>query len=134
MDLGYPLKRHLLSEGKPLLVKHHSIIRGLDPGFAYPFDVKIEVPFAVRKCDIAFSIHDGFDNYFPCKLEIDGITDGEDITNVTDELSHVFRLYFDPPKSIQGSRTVRIKQNSRQIYDSVIESNLVINMSFYNEF
>jgi len=132
MNLLFPHKTHN-TEGS-LIIQQDAVVQVLDPGFMVPFATNITVPFAVRRVDVAFCASDNFGSITPVILEVDGITDGNDIYSTLNEYSKVFTIYFDPPRQIQGNHTIRLKESYIQAIDLGHITNLCINFAFHNDF
>lgn len=131
-------QRKHIDRSKRILVKHlnHSVnfVGGEDLAYL----VQFEVPFAVRRVDLAFCITDDQKTDDPIQLRIQNITDGHTLGTVYSNYSKTFTLYYDPPIQISGQYNVELigfnLAGQLDLYEAPHAGAFNINLSFYNDY
>lgn len=101
-----------------------------------PFDVKMNVPFSVRRVDIAFLLFDGQDVHDPFIVQIEGITNDNVLCSSTMHQSPVFSLFFDPPIQVSGELKIRTLAQLEPNLNFVPlhDCGFVMNLAFHNDY
>lgn len=135
-NLGHLSRKEIDEYTSRPRVLHRNFIGRLPAAPFNDANIRFEVPFAVRRVDVAFIAYDGQDTHQPLILQIDGITDGHTLATTFQHMSPVFSMYYEPPIYLSGANRLRllsqIDPNSRTT--PAHDCGFSLNLAFHNEY